>query len=123
MILKQKIAKLEEMQRAERRACRVQQAAGTARTVPLPAGAGFAERDVTAAAKEIIKRDKLNRKAAEGCIRQVMQDLDNGDRDYKKFLLYIAEAMDRITGGGDGYFRRLEYHLEQTERQDRTLPA
>ena len=75
-------------------------------------------RDALFTAHEIIKRDKLNREAAEGCMKQIIQDLDNGDRDYQKFLLYAAEALDRATGGGDGYFKWLEYHLEQAGLRD-----
>lgn len=115
MNLTQKIARLEEMQRAERRAYREQQNNPPSSESPLPLSAGVssAERDLIAAAREIVKRDRYNREAAECCMKQLMQDLDNGDRDYIKFLLYAAEALDRMSGGGDGYLKRLEYHLEQ----------
>lgn len=129
MNLSQKIAELEEMQRAERRAYREQQAAAFPAEIsaltraegasPLSAGATPAKMT----ARETVRRDKLNRDAAEGCIRQIMQDLDNGDRDYQRMLLYAAEALDRATGGGDSYFKRLEYHLEQARLRDQAPPS
>ena len=102
MILKQKIAKLEEMQRAERRACRVQQAAGQAKISPHPAGAGFTEREVIAAAKEIIRRDRLSRKAAEGCIKQVMQDL--GQSHWRCYSMYASSELFHVEPKSPGFW-------------------
>ena len=75
------------------------------------------------AAREIIKRDRANRQITNGCIEQIIHDITRGDRDYKKFLLYAAEALDRATGGGDSYFKRLEYYITKAEFKGQTPPA
>lgn len=118
MNLTQKIAKLEEMQRAERRTYREQQNAppSSERPLPLSAGVSSAERDLIAAAREIVKRDRYNREAAEGCMKQALRDIT--EKPAELVVLYLAEALDRMSGGGDGFIKQMSAALEAKNRQD-----
>ena len=57
-------------------------------------------------AVRIVKDYKQKRAAAEGIMRQIEQDI--GKQDPMLLLLFAAEALDRMSGGGDSYIKRLE---------------
>ena len=57
-------------------------------------------------AVRIVKDYKQKRAAAEGIMKQIEQDI--GKQDPMLLLLFAAEALDRMSGGGDRYIKRLE---------------
>ena len=56
-------------------------------------------------AVRIVKDYKRKRSAAEGIMRQIEQDIGKQD---PMLLMFVAEALDRMSGGGDRYIKRLE---------------
>ena len=40
-----------------------------------------------------------------------MNDIANGERDFKKLLLYAADTLDTATDGGGVYLERLEKYI------------
>lgn len=62
---------------------------------------------IVKAAVNIIKADRENRATADGIIKQIEQDLKAGI-DPRKLLLLAAEALDRMSGHGDSYIKRIE---------------
>ena len=64
------------------------------------------------AALKVLERDKFNREAAEGIMLQLELDISR-KKDPTTLLLYAAEALDRLSGKGDGYIRRIENALEK----------
>lgn len=63
------------------------------------------------AALEIVKTYKLNREATDGIMKQIELDLAE-HKDPATLLLFAAEALDRISGRGDGYIKRIEQALK-----------
>lgn len=57
-------------------------------------------------AVRIVKDYKQKRAAAEGIMKQIEQDI--GKQEPMLLLLFAAEALDRLCGGGDRYIKRLE---------------
>lgn len=57
-------------------------------------------------AYRIISDYKQKRAAAEGIMRQIEKDI--GKKDPLTLLLLAAEALDRMSGGGDRYIKRLQ---------------
>lgn len=49
-----------------------------------------------------------NRSIANECIKKILNDIANGERDFKKLLLYAADTLDTATDGGGAYLERLE---------------
>lgn len=66
------------------------------------------EFEVTTALRAV----KMNREAAEGIMRQLELDILK-HRDLCVLLLYAAEALDRMSGHGDGYFVRIKQALQE----------
>lgn len=64
------------------------------------------------AAKRILDNNKVNREATDGIMKQIEIDLA-AHKDPCTLLLYAAEALDRISGRGDGYIKRIEQALKQ----------
>ena len=60
-------------------------------------------------AYRIITDYKQKRAAAEGIMRQIEKDI--GTKDPLTLLLLAAEALDRMSGGGDMYIKRLQAKL------------
>ena len=57
-------------------------------------------------AGKIVKDYRQKRAAAEGIMQQIEKDI--GKQDPLLLLLFAAEALDRMSGGGDQYIKRLE---------------
>ena len=57
-------------------------------------------------AEKIVKDYRQKREAAAGIMKQIEQDI--GKQDPMLLLLFAAEALDRLSGGGDSYIKRLE---------------
>ena len=63
-------------------------------------------------ALKVLERNKQSREAAEGIMKQLELDIAK-HKDPCTLLLYAAEALDRLSGKGDGYIRRIENALEK----------
>lgn len=57
-------------------------------------------------AAKIVRDYRQKRAAAAGIMQQIEQDI--GKQDPMLLLLFAAEALDRLSGGGDSYIKRLE---------------
>lgn len=57
-------------------------------------------------ARKIVLDYRQKREATEGIMQQIEQDI--GKQDPLLLLLFAAEALDRLSGYGDGYIKRLE---------------
>lgn len=62
-------------------------------------------------ALKVLERNKQSREAAEGIMQQLELDISK-HKDPCTLLLYAAEALDRISGHGDGYIQRIETALK-----------
>ena len=62
-------------------------------------------------AVKVLKNEQINRKAAEGCRRQILLDLENG-KDPREILLFAAEAIGRLSGCGDSFFEEVREKLQ-----------
>ena len=68
--------------------------------------------ELLATAREIIIRDRLKREITEGIMLQLEKDLSEHKNNLPKLLMYLAEALDRSSGGGDQYILRVEKSLK-----------
>ena len=57
-------------------------------------------------ARKIIHDHEIYREMTDGIMQQIEQDI--GKQDPLLLLLFAAEALDRLSGRGDGYIKRLE---------------
>lgn len=64
-------------------------------------------------AYKIIKRDKLKREITEGVIKQIENDLQGHAAHLPTLLCYMAEALDRASGQGDQYIKRVDRALKE----------
>lgn len=63
-------------------------------------------------ALKVLERNKQSREAAEGIMKQLELDITK-HKDPCTLLLYAAEALDRLSGHGDGYIQRIEKALTE----------
>ena len=68
-------------------------------------------------AREIVKEYKITREIAEGAMLQLEKDLAEGKDDLTVNLLFLTEALDRVTGGGDQFIFRAEKALRAAGHQ------
>lgn len=90
-------------------------------TIPLtpknattsPAAAYTAKQlELLETAREIIMRNRLSREITEGAMLQLEKDLAE-KKDLANIVLYLSEALDRSSGGGDRYIKRAIKALEE----------
>lgn len=74
----------------------------------LQAQADYAR--IIEAAKEVIKEDRINYEMAEGCMLQVLQDIERKRNPYV-LILFLAEAVGRLSNRGDEYFSQVKQKL------------
>ena len=61
-------------------------------------------------ARKICERYQVSRQAADGIMRQVLQDISQ-HKDPVLLILFLSEALDRASGGGDAYIKQVEAAL------------
>lgn len=62
-------------------------------------------------AREIVTRNKISREITEGVMLQLEKDLAEGKNNLPTLILFLSEALDRASGGGDQYIKRAERAL------------
>lgn len=63
-------------------------------------------------ALKVLERNKQSREATEGIMQQLELDITK-HKNPCTLLLYAAEALDRLSGHGDGYIQRIERALTE----------
>lgn len=61
-------------------------------------------------ARKICERYQVNRQATDGIMRQVLQDISR-KQDPIRLILFLSEALDRASNGGDRYIKQVEAAL------------
>ena len=87
--------------------------------VPVSGSYGYAslreQQRLLESAVKVLKNEQINRKAAEGCRRQILLDLENGKDPYE-LLLLAAEAIGRLSGCGDSFFEAVREKIGDVRR-------
>lgn len=65
-------------------------------------------------AREIVTRHKISREITEGVMLQLEKDLAEGKDNLPTLILFLTEALDRVSGGGDHYIKRAEKALRDS---------
>ena len=102
-----------------------------AQSQAAPSAAVKKNPSATDTALKIIEEYKRGRAIAEGVKHQVIKDI--GDQPPEFLILLLCEALDRISGGGDGYFDQVQSvmrskgipseHMRADRRLDDSLQA
>lgn len=71
-----------------------------------------ADKEIITTAQKIIQRNKIAREITEGVITQLEKDLADGKDNLPILILFLSEALDRASGGGDQYIKRAERALK-----------
>lgn len=71
-------------------------------------------------ARKICERYQVSRQATDGIMKQVLLDISN-HQDPIKLILFLSEALDRSSGGGDAYIKQVEAALIQNGYQSDAL--
>ena len=71
-------------------------------------------------ARKICERYQVSRQATDGIMRQVLLDISN-HQDPIRLILFLSEALDRSSGGGDAYIKQVEAALIENGYQSDTL--
>lgn len=71
-------------------------------------------------ARKICERYQVNRQATDGIMRQVLQDISQ-HKDPVLLILFLSEALDRASGGGDAYIKQVEAALIENGYQSDAL--
>lgn len=71
-------------------------------------------------ARKICERYQVSRQATDGIMRQVLQDISQ-HKDPVLLVLFLSEALDRASGGGDAYIKQVEAALIENGYQSDTL--
>lgn len=69
---------------------------------------------------KICKRYQVNRQATDGIMRQVLQDISR-KQDPIRLILFLSEALDRASNGGDQYIKQVEAALIENGYQSDAL--
>lgn len=69
---------------------------------------------------KICKRYQVNRQATDGIMRQVLQDIGQ-HKDPVLLILFLSEALDRASNGGDTYIKQVEAALIENGYQSDAL--
>lgn len=60
--------------------------------------------------QDVIRHYRFNREVANGCIEQIMQDIENHESPYR-MLLAAIEALGRLSDKGDTLFLQVQRKL------------
>lgn len=71
-------------------------------------------------AQKICARYRVNRQATDGIMKQVLQDIGQ-HKDPVLLILFLSEALDRVSGGGDKYIKQIERALIENGYQSDAL--
>lgn len=71
-------------------------------------------------ARKICERYQVNRQATDGIMRQVLQDISR-KQDPIRLILFLSEALDRASNGGDTYIKQIEAALIENGYQSDAL--
>lgn len=71
-------------------------------------------------AQKICARYQVNRQATDGIMRQVLQDIGQ-HKDPVLLILFLSEALDRASNGGDQYIKQVEAALIENGYQSDAL--
>lgn len=71
-------------------------------------------------ARKICERYQVSRQATDGIMRQVLLDISN-HQDPIRLILFLSEALDRSSGGGDAYIKQVEAALIENGYQSDAL--
>lgn len=71
-------------------------------------------------ARKICERYQVNRQATDGIMRQVLQDISR-KQDPIRLILFLSEALDRTSNGGDTYIKQVEAALIENGYQSDAL--
>lgn len=71
-------------------------------------------------AYKICARYKVNRQATDGIFQQVLQEISR-KQDPIRLILFLSEALDRASGGGDTYIKQVEAALIENGYQSDAL--
>lgn len=71
-------------------------------------------------ARKICERYQVNRQATDGIMRQVLQDISR-KQDPIRLILFLSEALDRASNGGDQYIKQVEAALIENGYQSDAL--
>ena len=71
-------------------------------------------------ARKICERYQVNRQATDGIMRQVLQDISR-KQDPIRLILFLSEALDRASNGGDTYIKQVEAALIENGYQSDAL--
>ena len=71
-------------------------------------------------ARKICERYQVSRQATDGIMRQVLQDISQ-HKDPVLLILFLSEALDRSSGGGDAYIKQVEAALIENGYQSDAL--
>lgn len=69
---------------------------------------------------KICKRYQVNRQATNGIMKQVLQDISR-KQDPIRLILFLSEALDRASNGGDTYIKQVEAALIENGYQSDAL--
>lgn len=71
-------------------------------------------------ARKICERYQVNRQATDGIMRQVLQEISR-KQDPIRLILFLSEALDRASNGGDTYIKQVEAALIENGYQSDAL--
>ena len=71
-------------------------------------------------ARKICERYQVNRQATDGIMQQVLQDISR-KQDPIRLILFLSEALDRASNGGDTYIKQVEAALIENGYQSDAL--
>lgn len=69
------------------------------------------DRELIDLARQIVTRNRISREITEGVMLQLEKDLAEGKNNLPTLILFLSEALDRASGGGDQYIKRAERAL------------
>lgn len=70
-----------------------------------------ADKELIELAKGIVNRYEISKEITEGVMLQLEKDLAENKKNLPAIILYLSEALDRASGGGDQYIKRAEKAL------------
>lgn len=87
-----------------------------ANNTPYRASQGLTEpttdKELIDLAREIVYNYRISRQITEGAMLQLEKDLAEGKNNLTTLILYLTEALDRASGGGDQYYKRAKKALK-----------